>query len=172
MQIDEDERLIGAIKGGLLTSLIGRKIGNDKPMHLEPLGSWPPRRQTVLPLQLAHVEPLGRHNMATEPRQCSPRSRGSRTIYRKRNLCIYCRSRVIGSWQSETLMRATCTIGLSLGSLLGANVPGIGHDGPNTRAVCCLRRSQMRFAKTLFECHCRVLLKQAVGCLVYVATHA
>lgn len=56
--------------------------------------------------------------------------------------------------------------------LVGANVPGIGHDGPNTRAVCCLRRSQMRFARTLFECHCRVLLKQAVGCFVYVATQA
>ncbi|RMX69903.1 hypothetical protein DD238_001806 [Peronospora effusa] len=38
MQIDENERLRGAIEIGLFTSLLRRNMGNADPLHLDALG--------------------------------------------------------------------------------------------------------------------------------------
>ncbi|CAI5732617.1 unnamed protein product [Peronospora farinosa] len=59
MQIDENERLRGAIESGRFTSLLGRNMGNADPLHLDALGNLPQRRQVASPAHAAHVETLG-----------------------------------------------------------------------------------------------------------------
>ncbi|CAI5707058.1 unnamed protein product [Peronospora farinosa] len=69
MQINENERLRGAIESGLSTSLLDLNMGSAGPLHLDALGNSPQRRQVASPAHAAHVEPLGPQYVAPEPRQ-------------------------------------------------------------------------------------------------------